>query len=365
MIKNLQLPHAEALPSALPLLLNWYQAHHRDLPWRMARTAYHTWISEIMLQQTRASTVIPYYERFLDALPDIAALATVPEDTLMKLWQGLGYYSRARNLQKAARILQTDYAGQMPDDFASLLALPGIGRYTAAAIGSMTWGKPWPAVDGNVLRIIMRHLAAPLDIAKESTKRLVERELAAIYPTDGTAGDLNQAFMDLGATICLPNGAPHCAACPLASLCLAHREGSEQELPIKMKDGHRRVEERTVLLICQGPFFVILRRPPKGLLASLWEFPNLPGHLTRADIRSYLSGHQLTYTSLKSLPTARHIFSHVEWHLTGWRIELAPDCPASASVSEATDHCWVSRDELASTYSLPTAFHAYLPYLPV
>lgn len=357
------LPNTAVLKEITEPLLLWYHAQEteRALPWREDVTPYHVWLSEIMLQQTRASAVIPYYHRFLEKLPTIADLAACDEDALMKLWQGLGYYSRARNLQKAARELVTSYEGSLPADFAKLLKLPGIGRYTASAIGSIAFGLPLPAVDGNILRVVMRVLACGEDIAQPATKRAVEDALAPIYPAGAEAGSLNQAFMDLGATVCLPNGEPHCAACPLARLCLAHDLGQEQNFPVKSAKKKRRVEKLTVLLIYQGKNLALHKRPEKGLLAGLWELPNLVGHLTKAQVYEALAKQGFpreTIASLKELPAAKHIFSHVEWQMHGYEIALAE---TAAEIAEAkNDFVWASPAELADTYSIPSAFQYFL-----
>ena len=361
--KQLILPHSDILPDCLPPLLAWYagQSDVRELPWRLAPTPYHTWLSEIMLQQTRASAVIPYYERFLKALPDIRTLAACEDEQLMKLWQGLGYYSRARNLKKAAMAICQQHDGKLPQDFTALLALPGIGRYTASAIGSICWGKPWPAVDGNILRVVMRLLASDTDITPARTKTAVEQALAPHYPTGTAAGDLNQAFMDLGSSICLPHGAPHCPKCPLQRFCLAHDRSQEQDYPVKAAKKPRRQEKRTVLLLVQDNVAVALhQRPANGLLAGLWEFPNLDGHLDLTAIRNWLLAHQLTASCIEPLPAARHIFSHIEWQLTGWRIELSPTA-ASGVADTAGGLTWASCTDLTERYSLPSAFQYYLP----
>lgn len=362
MKQAIPLPRTEILGQLPQPLLTWYQGQSaaRELPWREEVTPYHTWLSEIMLQQTRASAVIPYYHRFLAALPDIAALAACEEETLMKLWQGLGYYSRARNLKKAAIVLMDTFHGEMPEDLDALLKLPGIGRYTASAIGSIAFGLPLPAVDGNILRVVMRVLACREDIASAAVKRAVENALAPHYPTGKAAGDLNQAFMDLGATICLPHGAPHCARCPLASLCLAHDAGCEQELPVKQKKKQRRQENLTVLLLRAGQAFALRKRPAKGLLAGLWELPHLKGHLTAEEVRAHLHAHGLPVQELHQLPDARHIFSHVEWQMHGFEVILA--APSSGNVAESGEPLvWASPQELAETYSIPAAFQHFLP----
>ena len=364
MRQKINIPHQEIIPAILQELPGWYhqQAGDRELPWRTAPTPYHTWLSEIMLQQTRATAVIPYYERFLEALPTIEALAHVDDERLMKLWQGLGYYSRARNLKKAAIIITEDYAGKLPDDFNALLKLPGIGRYTASAIGSIAFGRPWPAVDGNVLRVLSRALASSADIAAPAVKTAMEQALAPHYPEGQTAGDLNQAFMDLGATICLPNGAPHCVRCSLEKICLAHAEGLEQELPLKSSPRQRRLEKHTILLLKQGNAIALHQRPSKGLLAGLWEFPNLPGKLSAKDVKTWLQEHGLLAKKLQALPAAKHVFSHVEWQLSGWLVELVPASGLSAAEGKLPFN-WVTPEELAERYSLPSAFQYYFPYI--
>lgn len=356
----IRLPHAEVLSSIVGPLLTWYEGQStlRCLPWREEVTPYHTWLSEIMLQQTRASAVIPYYTRFLEALPDIESLARCDDELLMKLWQGLGYYSRARNLKKAAGVICQEYGGKLPADFAALLELPGIGRYTASAIGSIAFGLPLPAVDGNILRVTMRVLQCGEDIAQPAVRRAVEEALAPHYPSGQAAGALNQAFMDLGATVCLPHGAPHCATCPLARLCLAHDAGSEQQLPVKSKKAKRRVEQKTVLLLHQGRALALTKRPDKGLLAGLWELPNLPGHLTQAEVEAWLAARGLRTLTIARLPDARHIFSHVEWQMQGWAVELA--APATMVAEGDDGFVWASPEELADAYSVPSAFQYFL-----
>ena len=364
MRQTIKLPHTELIPELLAILPNWYrgQANERELPWRNVPTPYHTWLSEIMLQQTRASAVIPYYERFLAALPDIEALAACDDDRLMKLWQGLGYYSRARNLKKAAIVICQEYGGKLPQDFTALLKLPGIGRYTASAIGSIAFGQPWPAVDGNVLRVLSRVLASTADIAAPATKKAMEDTLAPHYPSGSTAGELNQAFMDLGATICLPHGMPHCACCPLARICLAHAEGLELELPQKSSARQRRQEKHTILLLRQGDTIALHQRPAKGLLAGLWEFPNLPGKLRKDEVIRWLAEHNLEAEKLQILPPAKHTFSHIEWQLSGWLVEVAPATGLTVRDNNLP-FVWANSQEIAEHYSLPSAFQYYSPYI--
>ena len=355
-------------PSLCKLLLAWRKSapDTRDLPWRDEPTPYHVWISEIMLQQTRAAVVRGYYLRFLEALPHVRALAAVDDDALMKLWQGLGYYSRARNLKRAAEVIVEKHDGQLPKDFDALLALPGIGRYTASAIASFAYGQPRPAVDGNFLRVAARVTANPIDIAKDTSKRALESALASSYPTGRDAGLLNEAFMDLGATVCLPNGVPLCHACPAAQLCLAHDRGAEQDYPVKTALKARRKERRTVLLLSCGNRIAIRKRPARGLLAGLWEYPNIEGKLSQRAVRAHLAAEGFEVCDIAPLPSARHIFSHIEWELTGWAVTVAdtnepPLMAAEEIESTSSPLLWVRREELADKYSIPTAFGYFTP----
>ena len=356
-------------PSLCKLLLAWRKSapDTRDLPWRDEPTPYHVWISEIMLQQTRAAVVRGYYLRFLEALPSVRDLANVDDDALMKLWQGLGYYSRARNLKRAAEVIVEKHDGQLPKDFDALLALPGIGRYTASAIASFAYGQPRPAVDGNFLRVAARITANPIDIAKDTSKRALESALASSYPTGRDAGLLNEAFMDLGATVCLPNGVPLCHACPTAQLCLAHDRGTEQDYPVKTALKARRKERRTVLLLSCGNRIAIRKRPARGLLAGLWEYPNIEGKLSQRAVRAHLAAEGFEVCDIAPLPSARHILTHIEWELTGWAVTDADmNEPPLMTAEDRTDApsslLWVRREELADTYSIPAAFGYFTPH---
>ena len=359
---------SSVFPALCATLLAWRTSapDTRDLPWRDEPTPYHVWISEIMLQQTRAAVVRGYYLRFLDALPNVRDLAAVDNDALMKLWQGLGYYSRARNLKRAAEVIVREHEGQLPKDFDALLALPGIGRYTASAIASFAYGEPRPAVDGNFLRVAARVTANPIDIAKDTSKRALETALAPSYPSGREAGLLNEAFMDLGATICLPNGAPLCHTCPVAQLCLAHDRGTEQNYPVKTALKARRKEKRTVLLLSCGEKIAIRKRPARGLLAGLWEYPNIDKKLNKRAVREHLEEKGFHILDIAPLPSARHIFSHIEWDLTGWAVTVADTNEPPLMAAEDNDAApsallWVRRTELADTYSIPTAFGYFTP----
>ncbi len=326
-------------------LLEWFDVHARELPWRENPIPYRVWISEIMLQQTRVETARPYFERFVRELPDIAALAAVPEPRLLKLWEGLGYYSRARNLQRAAQVILERFGGELPSDLEELRSLPGIGEYTAGAIASIAFGKPTPAVDGNVLRVVCRLLECRDDIGNPATKRRISEALQQIYPPT-RCGDFTQSLMELGATVCLPGGAPRCEACPLAEWCKARQHGSAGELPVKNAAKPRRIEEKTIFLLRAGEQIALRRREDQGLLAGLWEFPAVPGNLNSAGALEQLQKWGITCRNLADAGTAKHIFSHLEWHMQGYL----------ADTSETLDiFTWVSLQALEQEIALPSA----------
>ena len=333
--------------SPLPgLLLPWYEANKRDLPWRRDRLPYHVWLSEIMLQQTRVEAVKGYYARFLAALPTIGALAEAPQEQLHKLWEGLGYYSRVRNLQKAARQIQELHGGEFPSDYAAIRALAGIGDYTAGAVGSICFELPTPAVDGNVLRVCSRLTADGAPIDKPPVKQALTQHLARVYPA-GRCGDFTQALMELGATVCLPNGAPRCESCPLAALCLAHQAGIETRLPVKSAKKPRRVEEMTVFLLHQDGAYALARRPDTGLLAGLWEFPHVPGKLELPQALEQLERWGAVPEEIERSVERTHIFTHVQWDMRGFfiRCQVLPEGFVRGNPEE---------------YALPTAFRQFL-----
>ncbi|MCD8217480.1 MAG: A/G-specific adenine glycosylase [Clostridiales bacterium] len=337
-------------------LLDWYAANARILPWREEVMPYRVWVSEIMLQQTRVEAVKPYFERFMTALPTVQDLAECEEDTLLKLWEGLGYYNRVRNMQAAAQEIMTSCGGELPADFEKLLSLKGIGRYTAGAIASIAYGIPVPAVDGNVLRIIMRVTANDSDIMKQSVRTEVERQLGAIIPA-GQAGAFNQALMELGAIVCLPNGEPLCEQCPWSSCCEARKQGIQLQLPVKKKAAARRLEDRTVLIIRDGDRIVLHKRPPKGLLAGMYEFPNLDGRLSQDEAIEAVQEMQLHPLHIQKLEDAKHIFSHVEWHMTGYMIRV------DSLTREEADLLFVEIKDARAHYPIPSAFAAYTRYI--
>ena len=341
-----------------PALLDWFYQNKRILPFRTDSSPYHVWVSEIMLQQTRVSAALPYYERFLAALPDIPALAACEEEKLHKLWEGLGYYSRVRNLQKAAKLVCAQYGGQLPADYDALRELPGIGDYTAGAIASISFGLPVPAVDGNVLRVFARlyddaQLITDPAVKKAFTARVMEHQ-----PPE-QAGDYNQALMELGALVCVPNGAPLCAACPLHDLCKARAAGTAPTLPRKAAPKARKVAPVTVALVESGGNFLIRQRPEKGLLAGLWEPLLWEGEaLTPGELHEKLTAMGLVCEAeaIAPLPEAKHIFSHIEWRMTQYAVPAPPQPAPEGTV-------WASREQLRTEYTLPGAFKACKKYL--
>lgn len=342
-------------------LLAWYDGNARILPWREDPTPYRVWVSEIMLQQTRVEAVKPFFDRFLKELPTIGALAMAPEDQILKLWEGLGYYNRVRNMQKAAQVLVQEYDGQMPADFDAILKLPGIGSYTAGAISSIAYGIPKPAVDGNVLRVLSRITASYEDILKQSVKRKMEEKIERIIPGE-RAGDFNQSLIELGAIVCVPNGAPKCEVCPLAHLCRARALGIAQELPKKTPPKARKQEERTVLVLVSDNKAILRKRPAKGLLAGLYEFPNLTGHLSEEEVLDFVKGQKLSPLRIRRLTDAKHIFSHIEWHMRGFLVRLEEPGMEPEQIPDE-DLIFVEKEEMERNYSIPAAFGAYVGYL--
>ena len=340
-------------------LLSWYDGHARVLPWRENTAPYRVWVSEIMLQQTRVEAVKPFFERFIKALPDVQALSEAPEDELLKLWEGLGYYNRVRNMQKAARVIVSEYGGDFPADYEKLLSLPGLGHYTAGAVSSIAFGIPMPAVDGNVLRVLSRVTASYEDVLKQSVKTAMEAEVKKIIPAD-RAGDFNQALIEIGAIVCVPNGKAKCEICPLAFLCEAYKKGIVDELPKKKVKRERRIEDRTILILKEGDRVGIRKRPSKGLLAGLYELPGLEGHLSEEEVLAQVKA--WGYAPLRILPLtgAKHIFSHVEWHMTGYAISLE-----ETENMDQEGLLFVDVKETEEHYPIPAAFAAYAEYLNI
>ncbi len=342
--------HIPALPEGfVRRLLDWYPKNARELPWRQDREPYHIWLSEIMLQQTRVEAVKRYYIRFLTRCPTLASLAEAPPDVVHKLWEGLGYYSRVRNLQAAAVQIMEKYGGVFPRKYEQVLALPGIGAYTAGAICSIAFEQPTPAVDGNVLRVLSRLLAWDAPITREATKKEAALALAAVYPPQ--AGMFTQSLMELGATVCLPTGAPSCPACPLQSLCRACAEGTWQRFPVRESRKPRRIEAHTVLVLRCGDQEAVRKRPKNGLLAGLWEYPNVAGTLDARQALETAAQLDCEPTGLLMQLDRTHIFTHVQWNLRCYYIACGKMPP---------EFTWVTKKQLREEIALPTAFRMFL-----
>lgn len=344
------LSERDRLSSMTGPLLDWYHKNRRILPWREAPHPYGVWISEIMLQQTRVEAVKPYFARFMDRLPDVVSLAEVEEETLLKLWEGLGYYNRARNLQKAAQIMVSEFGGKLPKSYEELLRLPGIGSYTAGAIASIAYQIPVPAVDGNVLRVISRVLKSREEIDKPAVKKWMEKVLLETMDKE-EPGNYNQALIEIGAIVCIPAGKPLCGECPLKSVCLSFREALTGEIPVRSVKKKRKKEDRTVFVIEWEDKAAVRKRADKGLLASLYEFPNLEGHIKAEDIPTALKIHPEEIASVEKLPDSVHIFTHIEWHMTGYRIKLLGE---NGNLFQM-----VKKEEIFSKYPVPNAFCVY------
>ncbi len=332
-----------------PALVPWYKENGRMLPWRRDTEPYHVWVSEIMLQQTRIEAVIPYYRRFMQELPDIRSLAEADPERLQKLWEGLGYYSRVRNLQKAAQQIMTEYGGEFPCNFKEIRELCGIGDYTAGAIGSICFGLPTPAVDGNVLRVLSRITGDARPVDDEKLKKEVRAELAEVYPPQD-AGAFTQAIMELGEIICLPNGAPACSICPCRDFCES-RDGGWDTLPVKAGKKPRRKEQLTVFVLRSEGRTALRKRPEKGLLSGLWELPNCAGFLTEAEAAAQAEAWNCKPSALQKQGKFTHIFTHIEWEMQCWLV----DCAAAPQ-----DFVWADGEQLEKEYSLPTAFRKIL-----
>lgn len=318
-------------------LLDWYKKNARPLPWRENITPYKVWVSEIMLQQTRIEAARGYFNRFMKALPTVEDLAKADIEQVLKLWEGLGYYSRARNLHKCAQKICTEYGGVFPDNAGELRKLPGIGDYTAGAVASLAFGKPEPAVDGNVLRVYARLNRCADNMGDTGVKNRIREELRALYPANECAA-FTSAWMELGEVICTP-AAPACGICPLASFCKAHEAGEETEYPLLPPKKARRIENRRVLLLLCGDKCAVHKRPEKGLLAGLWEIPN--------------DEDDTVPEGAEFCGDAVHIFSHVEWHMHGYILHVDKELP---------DYTWVDRDERRNK-AIPSAFRYYVSIL--
>jgi len=335
----------EKLPAAL---LPWYEKNKRDLPWRGDKEPYRVWLSEIMLQQTRVEAVKGYYSRFLAALPNVESLANCDDDALHKLWEGLGYYSRVRNLKKCAQTVIDQFGGRFPEEYEKVLKLPGIGEYTAGAVCSICFDRPTPAVDGNVLRVVSRLTRDETPIDSPAYKTYVRRELEKVYPAQ--AGDFTQALMELGATVCGPNRKPDCYSCPCKDFCESAKMGDTDRFPVKLPKKAKREEDKTVFILsCDGKY-ALEKRAAKGLLAGLWQFPNCAGKLETADALQWVRRWDIHPRELQRQVERNHIFTHIRWNMRGIYMEVA-EC--------AGDFVWMTAEQVEKDAALPTAFRQF------
>ena len=330
------------------VLLPWYYENRRQLPWREDRDPYHIWVSEIMLQQTRVEAVKGYYDRFLKAFPTIEALANADDELLHKMWEGLGYYSRVRNLKKAAQAIMETHKGVFPRKYEDVLALPGIGEYTAGAVCSIAFDLPTPAVDGNVLRVASRILDDATPIDDPGFKKRIQKTLATVYPKQ--AGDFTQALMELGATICGPNRKPDCQNCPCSGFCRAYQAGTAEFLPVKTPKKDRRIVDKTVFVLSCDGMYALQKRPSKGLLAGLWQFPNVDEKMDLERSFRYLEENGLKPKEIYRTVERKHIFTHIEWRMCGVYVEV---CDINSQYS------WLDVEQVRSDTALPTAFRQF------
>ena len=330
------------------VLLPWYEQVKRDLPWRKDKEPYHIWLSEIMLQQTRVEAVKGYYSRFLEAVPDVESLALADDELLHKLWEGLGYYSRVRNLKKAAQAVMERHGGVFPTRYEDVLALPGIGEYTAGAICAIAFEQKKAAVDGNVLRVISRLTADAAPIDTPAYKKQVQGKLERVYPD--AAGAFTQALMELGATACGPNRTPRCRECPCCGFCKAYGEGTPEKYPVKRMKKPRKIEKMTVFVLSCGEEYALLKRPNKGLLAGLWQFPNVDEKMDLPGVIEYLANRGAVVRDVYRQTEKRHIFTHIEWEMRAFYLEIK---------DKSTDFVWMSKNEINENAALPTAFRQF------
>ncbi|WAA08786.1 A/G-specific adenine glycosylase [Fervidibacillus albus] len=318
--------HVENFPihSFQRALIDWFKTEGRDLPWRKDRDPYKVWVSEVMLQQTRVDTVIPYFHNFLERFPTIDDLASADEQTLLKAWEGLGYYSRVKNLHAAVKEVKSRYGGVVPKDKEAFSQLKGVGPYTTGAVLSIAYGLPLPAVDGNVMRVLSRIFLIEEDISKGRTKKLFEEIAQRIVSVDDPSS-FNQGLMELGALICKPTN-PACLLCPVKDFCIAYERGREKDLPVKTKGKKGKTIQMTaaVLQSTDGAKVLLRKRPSKGLLADLWEFPgeeqtggDFTNMLTEYE-QTLLKKHQITANLTEPLCHVEHVFSHLTWKINAF-----------------------------------------------
>ncbi len=347
-------------------LVGWYLLNRRVLPWRQSPDPYRVWVSEIMLQQTRIEAVISYYKRFMEALPDIEALAECEEDKLLKLWEGLGYYNRARNLKRAAEIITRDYGGRFPEDPEAVKSLPGIGSYTAGAVCSIAFGLPLPAVDGNVMRVWARLTGYGDNVLDPGVRRRAEEDVTEILVKrcgaegDVHPGDFNQALMELGETVCLPAGAPGCGTCPVREMCAACSSGLTDRIPRREKKQKRRAQKKTVLIVLDGAGVAVRKREEGGLLAGLYEFPNVEGHISGKEAVAFAAREGYDTLYVQSLKAAKHAFSHIEWDMIAYELRVKPQAGAG------NDWIFAAAETLRRELPVASAFSAYTAHvLPI
>lgn len=327
-------------------IVQWYQVEEKELPWKQDKEPYHIWISEIMLQQTRIEAVKKYYERFIKELPTVYELANIEEQKLLKLWEGLGYYSRARNLKKAAQIIMKEYNGIVPKEYNELIKLPGIGEYTAGAIASISNNEKVTAVDGNVLRVISRVTGSKENVLLPETKKKITQTLQEILPKE--SGDFNEGIMEIGEKICLPNGTPLCEKCPIKQFCYARENNVTAEIPVRIKEVKRKVENKTMLIIkTKDGKMAIRKRMNKGLLANMYELPNVDEFLDMKQVKKLVENWNLQLIEEKENKDKKHIFTHIEWKIKSYKITVE---------KENKNFIWISQEQLKKEYPLPTAF---------
>ena len=335
------------MKDCVDLILKWYLENKREFLWRRDKDPYHVWISEIMLQQTRIEAVIDYYSRFMKRLPDIKSLSEISEDELLKLWEGLGYYSRARNLKKAACMIMEKYNGIFPNQYSDILSLPGIGEYTAGAISSICFNDRQVAIDGNVMRVYCRVTNSDLDVSDLKVKKEIGEEIKKILPKE--SGDFNQGIMELGEVLCIPNGNPKCRDCPLKYRCKAFLNHRETLIPRKIMKNEKIEEEYTLFLLKYNNQYA-LRKRENGLLKNMWEFPNKEGFLTYSEVEELFPNHNGIQLSI----TNTHIFTHKKWFMNSYFIEIHKRIP---------EYEWYTLEEIERNLALPSAFMPFYEYL--
>ena len=333
-----------------PLLL-WYAENARDLSWRKDPTPYKIWISEVIFQQTRIEAGKSYFERFIEKLPDVRALAAVSDEELLKLWEGLGYYRRAYNLKRAAQIVVNELQSEIPGSFTELRKLPGLGDYSAGAIASIAFRERVPAVDGNVMRIFARLLADDRDIMLPVVKKEWTALIAQLVPEENP-GDFNQALMELGALICRPNAAPLCEKCPLCAYCKAYRIGAQTNFPVKGKTKEKKIEEKTVFVLRFHGKTALFKRPEKGLLSGMWEYYCAQEKLAHKEAEAFLKKSGIAFECIARLIDSEHIFTHIKWKMAGYMVELS-------KVPDLAGLVWADVNELSEVYAIPSAYGAY------